>query len=219
MLSRFSSRGISSATSTWKSHGLADQTDGVGAAHRARRKRRIVGGAAARALGHAESGEAGVFQRRALGEERRVGRVGAGPAAFDIIDAEVVQRQRDLALVFDREIDALRLRPVAQRGVEEIEAFVRCSSLSHLPCRALRPVLQHECPWPAVRRGCGRIPSKSLPCAPRCGLRWRRRLRPCRILPYLGAIFDLHVEKPRKPNAARHPSLCLMQAMAMAAAC
>ena len=62
-------------------------------------------------------------ERKLLGEERRVGRVGARPAAFDVIDAQRIERQRDLPLVLDGEIDALRLRAVAERGVEEKEAF------------------------------------------------------------------------------------------------
>ena len=64
-------------------------------------------------------------KRRRVGEEGGVGRIGAGPAAFDIVDAERVERQRDRALVLDREVDALRLRAVAQRGVEQIDAFLR----------------------------------------------------------------------------------------------
>ena len=41
---------------------------------------------------------------RARGEEVAVGRVGAGPAALDIIEAERVERLRDLLLVGDREV-------------------------------------------------------------------------------------------------------------------
>ena len=63
------------------------------------------------------------FERRTFGEEGRVGGIGAGPAAFDVIDAQAVERQRDLALVLDREIHALGLRAVAQSGVENIEAL------------------------------------------------------------------------------------------------
>ena len=58
-----------------------------------------------------------------LGEQLRVGRVGAGIAALDIVDAEVVEHARDGQLVVEREIDAVGLRAVAQRGVEEVEAF------------------------------------------------------------------------------------------------
>ena len=60
MLSRFSSRGISSATSTWKSQRLADEADGWRFGREQLGKTRIVGGAAAGPLGHAEGGEARV---------------------------------------------------------------------------------------------------------------------------------------------------------------
>jgi len=75
-------------------------------------------------LGHAERREARFFQWRPLGEERCVRRIGAGPATLDVVHAKRVERQRDLALVLDREIHALRLRPVAQRRVEDEEAFL-----------------------------------------------------------------------------------------------
>ena len=57
------------------------------------------------------------------GKEFGVGRVGAGIAALDIIDAEFVEHPGDPLLVVQREIDAVGLRAVAQRGVEEIKAF------------------------------------------------------------------------------------------------
>ena len=56
-------------------------------------------------------------------EEGVVGRVGAGIAALDVIEPEPVEHRRDRDLVVERKIDARGLRPVAQRGVEEIEAF------------------------------------------------------------------------------------------------
>jgi hypothetical protein len=56
-------------------------------------------------------------------KEFGVGRVGAGIAALDIVDAELIQHLRDDLLVVQREIDAVGLRAVAQRGVEEIKAF------------------------------------------------------------------------------------------------
>ena len=58
-----------------------------------------------------------------LGEQFGVGRIGAGIAAFDIIDAELVEHAGNRQLVVEREVDAVGLRAVAQRGVEEIEAF------------------------------------------------------------------------------------------------
>ncbi|MGY4455127.1 hypothetical protein ACVWZR_009787 [Bradyrhizobium sp. i1.3.1] len=46
-------------------------------------------------------------------EELGVGRIGAGIAALDIVDAEIVEHRRDDLLVGQGEIDAVGLRPVA----------------------------------------------------------------------------------------------------------
>ena len=102
--------------------GLGDKDDRVGVGGEKRREARIVGGGAARPLGHAEGGEARALGRLPL-EEFGVERVGAGIAALDIVDAEPVEHGGDVALVLEREIDARRLRAVAQGRVEEIEAF------------------------------------------------------------------------------------------------
>ena len=64
-----------------------------------------------------------VVELRLGGEEFGVGRIGAGIAALDIVDAEFVEHAGDDLLVMQREIDAVGLRAVAQRGVEQIEAF------------------------------------------------------------------------------------------------
>ena len=56
-------------------------------------------------------------------KEFGIGRIGAGIAALDIVDAEFVEHPGDQLLVVQREIDAVGLRAVAQRGVEQIEAF------------------------------------------------------------------------------------------------
>ena len=50
-----------------------------------------------------------------------VDRIGAGITGLDIVDAELVEHPRDGELVGEREIDAVRLRAVAQRGVEQIK--------------------------------------------------------------------------------------------------
>src|SRR3977135_1962863 len=60
---------------------------------------------------------------RPTGKEFGIGGIGAGIAALDIIDAEFVEHPGDQLLVVQREIDAVGLRAVAQRGVEQIEAF------------------------------------------------------------------------------------------------
>ena len=64
-----------------------------------------------------------MVQPRLGREEFGVGRIGAGIAALDIVDAEFIQHLCDNLLVMQREIDAVGLRAVAQRGVEEVEAF------------------------------------------------------------------------------------------------
>ena len=102
--------------------GLGDEADGVGLGLEQRREAGIVRGRAAGPPRHAEGGEGGA-ELALLGEQLRVGRVGAGIAALDIVDAEIVEHVRDRELVVEREIDAVGLRAVAQRGVEEIEAF------------------------------------------------------------------------------------------------
>ena len=89
---------------------------------------RIVGGGNAGALGHAEGDEAGLL--RALpGEECRVGRVRSRIAAFDEVDAELVQHGRDGDLVLDREVDARRLLAVAERRVEQSDLFKRHAAI------------------------------------------------------------------------------------------
>ena len=82
------------------------------------------------AAGGAEGDELGVLEVDLLlgaGEELGVARVGAGPAALDEAHAEVVQVPGDGQLVRDGEVDALALRAVAQRGVEDMEAVVECA--------------------------------------------------------------------------------------------
>ena len=102
--------------------GLGDEHDGVGVGGEQRGEAGIVGGRAAGALGHAEGAEPRALRRLAL-EEPRVERIGAGIAALDIVDAEPIEQRRDLQLVFEREVDAGGQRAVAQRRVEEVEAF------------------------------------------------------------------------------------------------
>src|SRR5581483_10796306 len=84
---------------------------------------RIVGERPARPLGHAEGGEPRMPELARFGEQARVGRVGAGIAPFDIVDAEHVELLGEQPLVLDREVDAVGLGAVAERGVVEREAF------------------------------------------------------------------------------------------------
>ena len=99
---------------------LANKADGRGSGIENRRQHIVIFGAAAHTFRHAKSGHRGAQGRR-FGEKLAVGRIGAGPAAFDIVDTQGIQRQGDLALFRGRELHALRLLPVAQRGVEKIK--------------------------------------------------------------------------------------------------
>ncbi len=101
---------------------LRHEADGVRLGREQRREPGIVRGRAAGPARHTERGEGGV-ELAVLGEQLGVGHVRAGIAALDIIDAELGQHVRDRELVAEGEVDAVGLRAVAQRGVEQIEAF------------------------------------------------------------------------------------------------
>ena len=62
---------------------------------------------------------------RGAPEELFVLRVGARPAAFDVVDAQVVELLGDAQLVLDRQRDAFELRAVAQRRVVDLD-LSRC---------------------------------------------------------------------------------------------
>ena len=62
----------------------------------------------------------------AFGMTRRPGRSASNdPGLKGLIDAKIVEQRRDGELVVQREVDAVGLGAVAQRGVEQIEAFAR----------------------------------------------------------------------------------------------
>ncbi len=121
---------------------LGDEADGVRLRLDQRGKSRIVGRRHPCPLGHAE-GDEFCARRALLGKEGGVGRVGAGIAALDIIDAELVEQLGDGDLVLDGKVDARRLLAIAQGGVEEdrgVSLFMvaRCASTplwpaGHLP--------------------------------------------------------------------------------------
>lgn len=79
----------------------------------------------------------GKFRR--VAEESRVGGVRTRIAAFDVVEAEFIQQVCDQALVLDAEIDAGRLRAVAQRGVEEVEAGFLGLAHGSVPHRGAAP--------------------------------------------------------------------------------
>ena len=68
---------------------------------------------------------------RFFGKKFGIDRIGPGITALDIIDAELVEHARDRQLVREREIDAVGLRAVAQRGVEEIKPLARHDGSHH----------------------------------------------------------------------------------------
>jgi hypothetical protein len=113
--------------------GLADHADHVRRRVGQAGQAGIVGGAAARPPGHAEGHQPRGGECRRIGEEGVVGRVGARPAAFHVVDPQIVERPGDGDLVRHVEIDALGLRPVAQGRIVQIDALV----VAHLGSQSL----------------------------------------------------------------------------------
>ncbi len=105
--------------------GLAEDAGRIGLGRENRGQGRIVGRRTPGAPCHAEGDEPCLGKGRRIGEEGVVGVIGPRPAAFDIVDAQIVQGFGYGDLVGHREVDALRLRAVAQRRVEEIRRRCR----------------------------------------------------------------------------------------------
>ena len=76
-----------------------------------RLKARIVGKRPAGPLGHAERGDLGA-KPALLREQLRVGRVRAGIAGLDIVDAKPVELLGNQQLILKREVDTVRLGAV-----------------------------------------------------------------------------------------------------------
>src|SRR5262249_23762042 len=104
--------------------GLAHHADRIGLRVQQRGKSRIIRGAAAGTAGHAEGDELRALEARLVAEEGVVGRVRAGPAAFNVIHTQAIERDGERLLVADIEVDALSLRTIAQGRVEQVNAFV-----------------------------------------------------------------------------------------------
>lgn len=198
--------------------GLGDQRDDRCPGVQERGDLRIVLDPDARLAGGAERDELRVPEVDLLTgplEELGVPRVGAGPAALDEAHPEVVEVPGDGQLVGDGEVDALALRTVAERGVEDMEVVghrvggrrvgvgcVRHAGLAPVGIsvyrnnRFHRPSMFPRAP-PPVR--CGPETKKPLAGARglRAGLgrRWPRRTRfvrgghcgPARLLPIIMA--------------------------------
>jgi len=127
--------------------GFADQTHGRRVRIQHSGQHIIIFGAAPGAFCHTEGRERGTGLRPRV-EKGAVGRVRTGPAAFDIVEAKRIQRLRDLYFVLSRELDALGLLPIAERGVEEGERFAGHEAHSS---QAIFRAEGPDCPRPPPR--------------------------------------------------------------------
>ena len=131
IISTYSVRSSSSATSTWKSQVLPTmQTVRALVCRMAFRPGSLAALRPARRVMPKATNFA-FWNVGRIGEEAVVGRVGARPAALDVVDAQEVELARNRRLVGDGEIDALGLGAVSQGGVEEIEAVGRSHGRRH----------------------------------------------------------------------------------------
>lgn len=75
------------------------------------------------AASEAEAGDASVLPLAARGllEELQVLRIGTRPAALDVMNPELIEPLRDPQLVGEREIDALALGTIPERGVVDFD--------------------------------------------------------------------------------------------------
>ncbi len=87
-----------------------------------RRQYVVICGRAARTFGHAKGGKGRACIRARI-KKRAIGRVGTGPAAFDVIDPQRVQSFCNRLFFLDRKLDALGLLPIAQSRIIEVKAF------------------------------------------------------------------------------------------------
>src|SRR4029079_226255 len=108
--------------------GLCDKANRVGLCFKERRKTRVIGSRTARAARHAKGGERRI-ELTILAEQLGISRVCAWKTALDVVYAEFVQHARDHQLIGEREVNAVRLRAVAQCGVKKVQAFLRHHAL------------------------------------------------------------------------------------------
>ena len=124
IIARFSSSVVPSAWVTWKSHDLPkidatpapDGHNGLQVGVVVRRD--------ARPPGAAEGAQRRMVKRPAARrlEKLHVFRVGARPAAFDVVDAELIEPVGDAQFVVGGKGNAFPLRSVAKRRVEQLDA-------------------------------------------------------------------------------------------------
>ena len=104
--------------------GLADHADGTDLSIEQCRQAGIILGTAAGPAGHAKSGELGTLEFWRVGKKRIIGRICARPAAFDIIEARIIQQPCDEGLVGRVKVNTLGLRAIAPRGIKYIYAIL-----------------------------------------------------------------------------------------------
>ena len=136
------------------------------------------------------------LERRRVSEERRVGRIGAGPAAFDVVDAELRRaRARWCACPRRRNRRPASARHRAASCRRDRRAPWR-SSLD-LPGRARGPVLEHDALGGELVADAIGLRRSSSPCALRCARRSHARSLPGRRS-VSSAITILHAGKAQK---------------------
>ena len=137
---RFSSSVVCSTSRTWSGEVLPKMVT-TGVCGGDQQLDLIVGGRGdVLAAGRAERRQPRVAERPVLrlGEELDVARVRAGPAAFDVVDAEGVEAIGDAQLVGHRERDAVSLGAVAQRGVVDLDLGCHARAVPSIRARASR---------------------------------------------------------------------------------
>ena len=104
--------------------GFADKRDDRGLPFDQRLQAGVIGRFAVLAASHAEGGDFGVLERQLADflEVLKVLGIGERIAAFDVIDAEVVQPARDQQLILEGEVNAFALAAVAKRCVVDGDA-------------------------------------------------------------------------------------------------
>src|SRR5262245_38792856 len=115
---------------------LGDQANGPSLGLQGGLQAGIVRCRATDTLGHAEGGEGGVAQARIGAEELRVRDIGAWISPLNVIDTQLIERPGDQPLVLEREVNARRLRAIAQRRIEEIEPLAGHDVTRHVPIRS-----------------------------------------------------------------------------------
>ena len=131
---------------------LGDQAHHLGARVQEGSGQRVALRPAADPARRAERGQRRVAQRqvtrRGGREEGGVGRVGAWPAPLDETDPPFIEDPRDPELVAHRQAQPLLLRPVAQRGVVEVERGRHGGKHHH---RLLRRGVRPAHGWPIAK--------------------------------------------------------------------